>query len=156
MKTILAFIILTASFLTACKDRAPLKDEHAINNKNEAAAPHEDHSGKAVSVALNNGEKWPANAETSQGINNMVRIIHSIPQAPNVEDYHATKIALDQEFNTILKKCTMTGEAHDQLHNYLLPLKEIIDQLGSESIDENKKVVARLDQYLNEYSNYFQ
>ena len=32
--------------------------------------------------------------------------------------------SLEQEFTIILQKCTMTGVAHEQLHNFLLPFRK--------------------------------
>jgi hypothetical protein len=59
------------------------------------------------------------------------------------------KDSLQVEFKTIFQKCTMKGEAHDQLHNFLIPVKKELDQLSVENIDE-------LTKYLKTYSNYFQ
>ena len=60
---------------------------------------------------------------------------------------------LDKEFNVILQKCTMTGEAHNQLHNYLLPLKEQYEQLDENSGSES---VQKIKDYLHIYSSYFE
>jgi hypothetical protein len=47
----------------------------------------------------------------------------------------------------------MTGEAHEQLHNYLIPLKTKIDGL-SEGVTVEK--TEDFKTYLEEYFNYFQ
>ena len=156
MKTLLVVIIFISGLLTGCRNNSPAKDEHGIREKDKTIMPHDDHAVSAVSVALNDGQKWAANTETTQGIANMMKRIQSIPQAPTVEDYKALQVALDNEFNSILQNCTMTGEAHDQLHNYLMPLKEMINQLGSNSIDDNKQILASLNQHLSRYGSYFQ
>lgn len=60
---------------------------------------------------------------------------------------------LEKEFSGILEKCTMKGEAHEQLHNYLLPLKSKIEELKAHP--ETAKIKA-VQSYLLEYENYFQ
>jgi len=62
---------------------------------------------------------------------------------------------LIEEFNEIFKLCTMTGEAHNQLHNYLHPLKGLIDEVGSSDIETCRNSFDKLQKHLNEYSVYF-
>lgn len=47
----------------------------------------------------------------------------------------------------------MKGEAHEQLHNYLIPLNTKIDGLSEGINDENTE---ELNEYLKDYFNYFQ
>jgi hypothetical protein len=49
----------------------------------------------------------------------------------------------------------MTGEAHNQLHNYLLPLKSQIDKLGTENLAGCQRVMPEIKAYLMKYSHYF-
>ena len=102
-------------------------------------------------VQLNNGKKWDANAETTQGVNKMLLMVKDEVIKDN-PDYIALKDGLNNEFNVVLDKCTMKGESHDQLHNYLLPLKAKIDKLESTS---NLEQIGDIDNYLLSYSNYF-
>ena len=103
------------------------------------------------SVSSNNGMLWNANAETTQGIKNMQDLLDNYSS----ETGNSEKLISDlkEEFAMIFKKCTMTGEAHDQLHNYLIPLKTKIQNLSAgitvEKADDIKK-------YLKDYFSYFQ
>jgi len=67
-------------------------------------------------------------------------------------DYSKLKSDLEKEYNLIFKNCTMTGAAHDQLHNYLMPLKEIIDQLD----EPQPETILLLDDHLQMYFEYFE
>ena len=69
------------------------------------------------------------------------------------KEYEKLVADLKAEFAMIFKKCTMTGEAHEQLHNYLIPLKTKIESL-SEPINDEKTI--DLSKYLKDYFNYFQ
>lgn len=67
-------------------------------------------------------------------------------------DPKALKAGLEEEFALIFERCTMTGESHNQLHNYLLPIHQEmsdIDFSKSEELDELKA-------YLGTYKNYFE
>ncbi len=123
------------------------------------ACNHVHQGGGHAEVRLNNGKKWEANSETTEGIENMQRLIgefQSNPDAPSLEGYHTLGEALQTEFDNILKRCTMEGEAHEQLHNYLLPMvkhmKTLKEGKGQEEI---KASLARLSEHLKEYENYF-
>jgi hypothetical protein len=50
----------------------------------------------------------------------------------------------------------MTGEAHNQLHHFLIPIKNNFKMLASTNLDECKKAYAELNDHLLIYSDYFQ
>jgi hypothetical protein len=99
-------------------------------------------------VSLNSGSKWVANTETTDGIREMMRLMADY-EASSSKDLDKLQEDLRTEFRTIFAKCTMKGEAHDQLHNYLLPLKEQLDDLPKVDLSE-------VSSYLEEYFTYFQ
>lgn len=132
--------------LAACKQntKEPEKTEE-VTTEAAAEAVHE-----SKEVTLDNGKLWVANPETTEGIKNMQKIIAERKQEATGA---VLKEALENEFQMIFEKCTMTGEAHNQLHNYLVPLKMKLNQLDGTNDDA---VISEIDAYLKEYSNYFQ
>ncbi|MFB5946428.1 hypothetical protein [Albibacterium profundi] len=115
----------------------------------------EDHKAGLIpledQVKLDNGEKWIANIETNEGIDNMLAMVKK-EKSKETPDYVMLKERLDKEFNVLLEKCTMTGESHDQLHNYLLPLKAKIDKLDPNS---SKEAIKEIENHLLTYYGYF-
>jgi len=103
----------------------------------------------ANSIKLNEGKKWMANEETIEGIQNMKQIVGS---SSNILSHDSVKKSLQNEINTIFLKCNMKGEAHDQLHNYLLPLKAKVNELS----DDDQLKIDEIEIYLNDFSEYFQ
>jgi len=102
-------------------------------------------------VSLNDGQLWEANTETTQGIKNMQLLMDSYSKENgNPEELIS---GLKAEFEMIFKKCTMTGEAHEQLHNYLILLKTKINSLSDGDSNEYR---TNLKNYLEDYFNYFQ
>jgi PBP1b-binding outer membrane lipoprotein LpoB len=127
---------------TPSTDTLQEKQQPANVEKEEAA-------GKLV---LDNGSKWKANAATTGGIQKMLRIVN---EYINKGDTDGKKLSdsLDKEFTTILQKCTMSGMAHEQLHNFLLPFKEKIGKLKE---TKDTASVMEIRSYLNNYYNYFE
>ncbi len=112
-------------------------------------------------LTLNNGEKWEANIETTEGIDKMEKLIYefhefySIDYA-NLEEIHNLNSGLKKEFNKIIKSCNMEGEAHEQLHHYIKPiLLNYFKKIDTDDIDLARKGLKDLNKHLNEYKNYF-
>ncbi|SRX55145.1 hypothetical protein [Aequorivita sp. CIP111184] len=107
-------------------------------------------------IKLDNGSKWQANLETTEGVNKMLSLIKA-SDLKTVEDYHALASKLNEDKNVVIKKCTMEGPSHDNLHIFLHPLIEKIEALGKVStIDEGAEVTATIKENLEGYYNYFQ
>lgn len=152
MKKMTLFSVLFLA-LVACND-AKHEDDHSHDHGQEAttAAPAESHEGTSTTVTLDDGKKWKANAETTEGVEKM----KSITQGAIAQNKAPADVlpALEQEFKTIFEKCTMTGEAHNQLHNFLIPVKASLDSLKSETA--SAKNFQELNRYLETYPQYFE
>lgn len=106
-------------------------------------------------LALNEGEKWVANPETTTGIHNMTAIIEK-DNSSSIEDYQMLAENLGEEKTNIFKLCTMKGEAHENLHAYLIPLIGLINDLSEdESADDASKTVTTIKDHLEAYDYYF-
>lgn len=138
---VLTVLLLILTFM-ACQKKEAQKTNSTSTEKiaTESQIP---------SVSLNNGQLWEANPETTSGI----KTLHTLILASKPEESAAVlQEKLNAEFAIIFKKCTMTGEAHDQLHNYLLPLKHRINAIEDTNKGDLKKEIAT---YLEQYGSYF-
>jgi len=116
-----------------------------------------DHPGKAGPVQLNQGNRWLANSETTTGIAEMQAILSKYEgKTAEVANRKSLRDELELAFQGIFKQCTMTGPAHDQLHNYLLPMKAQFEKIESENAMEAEEAIKQLKQHLAEYNTYFQ
>ena len=117
-------------------------------------AKHEKAEAKSVesepTVTLDNGKRWKANPETTSGIANMMVLVDK--QIAEKGDAKAAKAGLEKEFGLIFERCTMTGEAHNQLHNYLIPIHQKFS--GFDAGDATQ--LAEMKTYLGTYGNYFE
>ena len=147
MKTTPIIALLLAALLaTACGTSDATHEGHAPG----AAEMGNEHEGHAGPVQLNNGQPWDANIETTQGVNSMLALVEGYDAANG--DGTVLKKELTAEFNEIFDKCTMTGEAHKQLHNYLTPVHGMLDKLGAKPTADD---LSELSAYLRTYGHYF-
>ena len=146
MKTLMKFILfLVVLGLYSCQQK---------ENQNEVVVKkviEQEDDFQFPAVSLNEGQLWEANSETTHGIKNMQQLMENYATANGNPEELIT--GLKVEFAMIFKKCTMTGEAHEQLHNYLIPLKTKIENLSVKISDEN---IEELKKYLKDYFDYFQ
>ncbi len=147
---ILIMVILANFLVVSCNNDKNKKQE--VNKP--AQTEEETHESEGV-LKLNNGDLWMANSETSEGIQQMTQLIADFTNSENMEAYPELKANLEAEFGTIISKCTMTGEAHDQLHNYLLPMKPLFKDLAEDDLAKRKSALEKLTKHLSEYSAYF-
>ncbi|HLW32050.1 MAG TPA: hypothetical protein VKX40_07295 [Aequorivita sp.] len=164
-KTILTAAILSV-FLIGCKDNKSTNSETSVEtemvHEHEAEADHDgDHDGMALNnawvneIQLDNGSKWDANLETTQGVETMLQELET-SNPETVADYHQLASKLNDEKNTVVKKCTMVGPSHDNLHVFLHPLIDKIAALGKvTSVDEGSEITVSIKENLDAYYDYF-
>ena len=59
-----------------------------------------------------------------------------------------------RRFKTIFNKCTMKSESHNQLHNFLIPIKGQLEKLKAGSKDA--EILKEMQEYLLTFKNYFE
>jgi hypothetical protein len=144
----LLLLASTSLFLVSCqspeanKEMEEIKVEHSFSQE----------SG----IQLNNGLQWMANAETTDGIGKMLTRTKNFSQESSHEEYIALSDSLNADFSMIFKKCTMKGEAHNQLHNYLLPMRNMMRDVADSSEDVRLSALDQLQTHLSDYGSYFQ
>jgi hypothetical protein len=99
---------------------------------------------------FNEGERWEANSATVEGIENLTEMVKGFDAS--VQSYDSLQSNLRDEFGLIFKNCTMKGEAHEQLHNYLLPLMELFGKL---TLEEQEDALAEIKKHLARFDTYF-
>lgn len=74
----------------------------------------------------------------------------------DAEAYALLKDRLVDEYNLIFKNCTMKGAAHEQLHNYLVPMNKMFEGLASSDLNTCKESFKALNTHLDSYVTYFE
>ena len=159
MKKILRLITIAAISLTifSCGNTSEKKEandktieETKIVKETEAEQHDSDEE-----LTLNNGKRWEANPETTEGVKKLQMQLQGFSDKESVEAYTILTKELEATFAEIFAKCTMKGEAHNQLHNFLKPMLELFDGMKSGDLNESKKSFDILNKHLTLYKEYF-
>lgn len=106
-------------------------------------------------ISLDEGRMWKANQETTEGILAMSSLVENSSPS-NVEEYRELGNSLNEKINEVIKKCTMKGPSHDNLHIYLQPLIEKIAALQeAPTTQKAEELVGEIRQHLKDYHSYF-
>ncbi|NOY51893.1 MAG: hypothetical protein GXO88_15180 [Chlorobi bacterium] len=138
-------IIVAAVFISACSN-----PKHEKSTKTE-----EIHKAHDSNVTLINGQKWKVDFSTYKGVQNMKELMDGINSSSTLSDYRKLGADLQNELRNIFKTCDMTGEAHNQLHNYLHPIVAFIKELNESDLSKCKSTANSLKTHLDEYELYF-
>jgi hypothetical protein len=66
-------------------------------------------------------------------------------------------IEVDEQLKMVTQTCDMKGEAHAQLHLWLLPFWNLVDQLKVSTDPENQvKILNEMEESLEVYHAYFE
>ena len=163
MKQLIFTLSLIA--LVSCKDikkqEQTIDNTHAENHNQATKELHQDdietvyNNAWMKDIQLNNGAKWEANSETNEGVSKMQDILKT--QSTNtIEDYQKLTEQLNLNKDYIIKKCSMKGASHDNLHVWLLPLMSKLEALTeANTLDEAEKIKQSLEENINSYNIYF-
>ncbi|UTW66051.1 hypothetical protein KFE94_15545 [bacterium SCSIO 12643] len=99
---------------------------------------------------------WKANIETTQGFTKMYEMVSEFSDFENVEAYTQLKENLMVEYKLIFKNCTMKGEAHERLHDYIMPFSGWFKGLSSGELETCKSSYDAIKLQLEDYSNHFE
>ncbi len=130
--------------------------DHESHSDHPTAEGDHGHGEKVKSLHLDEGKRWKADAETTKGMANLVKILHSFSQSGDKASCVELSKDLKQEFNSILNKCTMQGEAHNQLHEYLVPMITLFDTIASAEQKGCQTQYTELKSHLDQYQKYFE
>lgn len=130
-------------------------DDHAGHDHGEGEhieAGKDDHA-TAGEIALNNGEKWPADKHTNDKVSEMKKEVENYKKN---KDYSKLSTKLEANVNELIKGCTMDGEPHNQLHHWLEPIMGKINSMKKVSTDADKSAkISDIESSLNQYTEYF-
>ena len=148
MKTIkisLALILAGTTLLTSCNSGS--------ENVVAAEEQHDEHDHDAIQ--LNNGEKWKVVYVMLGYIRLMEKDINDF-RTVEEKDYKVLAEQISVNLNLLTSNCTMTGTAHDELHKWLFPYIDLVDDLeNSKSEAEAKEIYVALESSFKTFNTFF-
>lgn len=116
----------------------------------ETTTEVEHHHDEHEAIVLNNGEKWKVDDNMMTHIRNMEKDVMAF--ADNSEkNYTDLASKLKTNLDLLTSNCTMKGQAHDELHKWLVPYMELVDNLEKESSEAQFKAVQESFATFNQY-----
>jgi hypothetical protein len=146
------YFIFTLSALALASCDQPVKKQTL--NSSVTQEPH-DHTHQPIE--LNNGQKWKVVPEMLTYIRNMEKDVNSFVSTGKMTNYISLGRSLKQNIDGLTSSCTMEGQAHDELHKWLLPYIEMVDQLvnaGNQQLAEEEYI--RIKSSFKEFNIYFE
>ena len=140
MKVIMIILSLIVSQLAQSTEKSA-HDEHGSHQHSTKHKKHE-----PPKLSLNQGNKWQMDEHTR-------KMFHVMEQRSQT-NLSPKKLGeqLNQDLQKLINGCTMSGEAHDQLHLFLTPfipaVKSLSETGSTKSLEEVKLA-------LHNYANYF-
>lgn len=124
--------------------------EKSNETPTETTTEAEHHHDEHEAIVLNNGEKWKVDDNMMTHIRNMEKDV--IAFADN-SDNNYTELAskLKTNLDLLTSNCTMKGQAHDELHKWLVPYMELVEDLEKEQSEAQFKAIQDSFQTFNQY-----
>lgn len=115
---IFLFCTLFSVLLFSCKTETP--NEHETPVSPETSLEEE-------TLQLNNGNKWKVTENMMVFIRNMETSVNEFENSEN-KDYTRLAQIIDKNIRDLTSHCTMEGQAHDELHKWLVPFIELSEK----------------------------
>ena len=72
-----------------------------------------------------------------------------------ISSYNLLGTGIKHSMDEVFNKCTMKGAAHDELHDFLIPILGYDKTLNGEDLDAAKEALRKLQIHLEQYSEFF-
>jgi hypothetical protein len=149
----LVFVIVTALLVASCGKPG---EEAQSNSQPEGGDPSPiaaDASTNDHGLRLNGADKWPMDAHTRAMFDKMTASFRDGgTDSGDSESIKAVGAKIRGEIDELIQGCTMTGEAHNQLHKYLMAYIPAVEKMAKEG---TKAGAASVRELLELYPKYF-
>ena len=158
MKTKYILLVAIGTVLFSCGNSS---EEKAVaeEKKEEVIAEPKEHHHEEEALVLNNGEKWVVVPEMMTFIRNMEAGVNDFEknETPISNDYVELAQLIDVNIRELTSNCTMEGQAHDELHKWLVPFIELSKQFDvATEIDEQENIYHQFKAAYKEFNIYFE
>lgn len=126
-----------------------------------AARDHDhDHAhshGDASTLTLNEGQKWIADSHTYEAAQTMMDLVDAVPAKASAKTLRALGEDLNEELQGLIRGCTMTGPAHDQLHTWIEGLSPDLQSLmKAQDVTQGKAALENVSRHLEAFETHFE
>lgn len=153
------FILLAAFavYSVSCTDNRVANTADTTTTEPPADTIAQEHRhGTDEKIVLNDGKKWTVDPPMLAHLRNMETEVHSFSEKKST-DYAALASSLEHHLDLLTSNCTMKGQAHDELHKWLLPFIDLADEFGAaETQEEAAALFAEIETSFTTFNVYFE
>ncbi len=143
------------ALLVSCSSNEEGEKSEAAEKYQETEAATHHHEGQEHAIILNHGERWKVDQDMMVYIRSMEKLLNDF-DGSSLNDYQTLSAEISKNLNLLTSNCTMTGQAHDELHKWLLPFIEESGKLSkAEKKSDAEESYRRLKESYNTLNAYF-
>lgn len=139
-------IVLSTLFLFSCNNKT--EQEPTAESSTVATEVHEHVTDEPLQ--LNDGQKWKVDDNMMAHITAMEKDIASLDKP---EDFDKLSENLNKNLGLLTSNCTMKGQAHDELHKWLLPYIDLVEAFSTDKSADN---FTAIQNSFSTFNTYFQ
>ncbi|MFK8044771.1 MAG: hypothetical protein AB8B72_04710 [Crocinitomicaceae bacterium] len=152
MKTKVYTVLLILGFTVSCTESDQAIENITIPAESETEVVYE--TKTPHDLEKNDGRKWKISKGMEKPLKKIKKLVKSY-EGTELVDYQLLGDAIGKQTNKVISNCKMSGQAHDELHKWLLPFLDLKEALvmtsspeGGEAILEHIKIELHiLDDY---------
>lgn len=138
-------IVLSVFILFSCNNKPKTETNKQVSTKEHQHSDDE-------AIQLNEGKKWKVDENMMLHIREMEKTVGSFDKN-KPEKYPVLADNLKKNLDLLTSNCTMKGQAHDELHKWLLPF---IDLANAFSKDKSAEQFAEIQNSFITFNTYFE
>lgn len=105
---------------------------------------------------MNDGKKWVVEPKMLVYIRTIETDLLNF-KGTTMDEYNQLAGAIDNELGLLTSNCTMSGQAHDELHKWLLPFIDSSDAFfDEEELSQKKEKLSALKLSFETFNTYFE
>ncbi len=142
-------LFLIILVFTACTNKKMDKNKQTSDTVKHA------HNEKPEVIELNNGQKWKVDEAMMEIIRKMESDIYSFSDS-NKKDHNELGIKLQANIELLTSNCTMKGKAHDELHKWLLPFIDLVNEYSNnKDLKKSEILYTQILISMKNFNRYF-
>ncbi len=109
-------------------------------------------------IVLNDGKKWVVNPEMMTYIRTIEKAVEALAENknPTLEEHQKLSKLINENVSGLTSSCTMKGQAHDELHKWLLPfIGYANDYEDSQDKVSASKNLQKIEESFDIFNTYF-
>lgn len=153
MKNISLFLFATALFIAGCGTST---EEIPATQPAPSEQATEEHHHAEEALQLNKGEKWKVDESMMAHLRQMEKDVNTF-SGKTAEDHKELAGKLQTSLDLLTSGCTMTGQAHDELHKWLVPYIDMVGAYAeSKTAEEAAMHFEKIKVAFGPFNEYFQ